>query len=448
MIKTTLTWNKFDIMTKYNFDKPVNRKGTNCSKWDKVPALYGKKNLIAMWVADMDFLTPKFFTDAYAAKTKNSVLGYGMRPEAWSDSIIAWFKERYNWKIIKDQLGFVPGIVVGLSHALRCFTKPGDKVLIMPPVYHPFRMQIEAARCKVVNSPLKIVESKSAKGYISEDFEIDFADLEKKMKGCKVMILCNPHNPGGRVWSRAELKKIADICLKNNVLVFSDEIHCDLMNKKHVPFALVNARQAANTITFHAPSKTFNCAGIGASEWVATNRELWTKFTTYLNDGEFDEGHHGAFLPAQYLYSKRGKEWLEQAMAYITANINYVEEFLRENFTVDTLEFSGRSVKVAGADGLGEEQLAEAKIGKTQLITMIRPEASFLIFIDFRRLGLSQQELVDLCVSGAHLALNDGTMFGEGGEGFMRLNVGCTRALLEKAMINLKKAVEKKLSKK
>ncbi len=179
---------------------------------------------------------------------------------------------------------------------------------------------------------------------------------------------------------------------------------------------------------------------------MATDKELWSRFSDYLSAGEFDDGHHGSFLPAQYLYSKRGEEWLGQVMAYITSNIDYIEDFLRENFTVDTLEFSGRSVKSVGSEGTAEEHLAEAKVGKTQLITMIRPEASFLVFIDFRRLGLSQEELVDLCVSGAHLALNDGTMFGPGGEGFMRLNAGCPRSILEKALIQLKNAVEKDLN--
>lgn len=431
-------------MTKYNFDKPVNRKGSCCIKWDKTPLIWGKKNLLPMWIADMDFLTPKFFTDAFAAQTKNSVLGYGMRPAAWGKAVISWFEEKYGWKITEKQIGFVSGIVVGLSHALRCFTKPGDKVLIMPPVYYPFRQQIEAAGCKVVNSQLLVTEKKSAKGYITESFDIDFKDLEKKIKGCKVLILCNPHNPGGRIWSRAELKKIAEICLANNVLVLSDEIHCDLTNKKHVPFATVNAKQAANTITFHAPSKTFNCAGIGASEWIATDEKLWSKFNSYMEAGDFASGHYGAFLPAQYLYSKRGTEWLGQAMAYITDNIKFVEEFLQKNFTVETLELSGRKIKSVNAKGLDGEQLAEAKVGRTQLVTMIKPEASFLVFMDFRRLGLTQEELVSLCVDGARLALNDGAMFGPGGDGFMRLNVGCPRSILEKALNQLKKAIEKR----
>ncbi len=407
-------------MAKYNFDKEVCRKGTNCIKWDMTSQIWGKKNLLPMWIADMDFPTPKFFTDALVKRVDGGVLGYGCRPKAWYDAIIAWFKERYNWTIDASQIGFVPGIVVGIAHALRCFTKPGDKVLIFPPVYYPFANQIAYAGCKEVDCPLVLKENHG-----SEDYQIDFKDLEKKIKGCKAMILCNPHNPGGRVWSLAELKKIAKLCVENNVFVISDEIHCDLSFHPHIPFATVNAKQAENTITFHAPSKTFNCAGVGASEWVATNRQLHDKFAAYLRGGEFDGGHYDSYMPSTILYSAKGAEWLEQALDYIKANIGFVEEFLRENFTVDTLD-------------------AKGKMGRTQLIRMIRPEASFLIFLDFRKLGLTQKELVEFVVDKAHLALNDGAVFGQGGEGFMRLNIGCPRKTLKKAMNQLKYAFCKK----
>ncbi len=425
-------------MAKYNFDKEVNRVGTDCIKWDSTPVIWGKKNLLPMWIADMDFPTPKFFTDKLIKRADGGVLGYGCRPQAWYDAIKAWFKERYNWVVSDDQLGFVPGIVVGLAHALRCFTKPGDKVLIFPPVYYPFAKQIAAAGCKEVDCPLVLKE-----GRRGEDYEIDFALLEKRIKGCKAMILCNPHNPGGRVWTKAELKRIAELCLKNNVLVLSDEIHCDLSFHRHIPFATVNAKQARNTITFHAPSKTFNCAGIGASEWVATDKAVHDRFAKYLSDGDFDGGHYDSFMPSAILYSKKGAEWLSQAMDYIASNIDFVEQFLKDNFTAETIEFSGKKIRTSSQKE-NVEEYAEAKIGKTQLIKMIRPQASFLIFLDFRRLGLSGKELVEFVVDKAHLALNDGAMFGEGGQGFMRLNVGCPRKTLEKAMKQLKAAFDRK----
>ena len=420
-------------MTKYNFDKVVCRKGTDCIKWDSTPIIWGKKNLLPMWIADMDFPSPKFFADALIKRIDGGVLGYGCRPEKWYDAVINWFKENYNWKLKKENIGFVPGIVVGMAHALRCFTRPNDKVLIFPPVYPPFACQVENACCKLVNCPLEIKED--AKG---ETFEINWKEFEKKIKGCKAMILCNPHNPGGRVWSRAELKRIAKICLENKVFVISDEIHCDLSFEKHIPFATVDAKQALNTITFHAPSKTFNVAGVGASEWVATGKEVAKKFADYLKAGEFDFGHYDSFLPATLLYTPKGREWLNQAMEYIKGNIDYVEKFLKENFTHPTLEFTGKKVRASN------EEFAEAKVTETQLIKMIRPKASFLIFLDFRPLGLTQKELVDFVTDGAHLALNDGATFGAGGEGFMRLNVGCPRKTLEQAMKQLKTAFNKR----
>lgn len=428
-------------MARYNFDKEINRLGTNCIKWDMTATIWGKKNLLPMWIADMDFPTPKFFTDALIKRVDGGVLGYGCRPQSWYDAIKGWFKDHYGWTVTDGQIGFVPGIVVGIAHALRCFTKPGDKVLIFPPVYFPFANQIKNAGCKEVDCPLTIVEKKDG----SEDYEIDFKLLEKKIKGCKAMILCNPHNPGGRVWAKAELQKIAKLCLDNKVFVISDEIHCDLSFHKHIPFATVNAKQAQNTITFHAPSKTFNCAGVGASEWVATNQEMHDKFAAYLKGGEFDGGHYDSFMPSTIFYTKKGSEWLSQAMDYIKGNIDYVEQFLKDNFTVETLQFSGKKVRVTSEGNKGGvEEIAEAKIGKKQLVRMIRPQASFLIFLDFRNLGLSSSELQEFVVDKAHLALNDGAMFGEGGEGFMRLNVGCPRKTLERAMGQLKAAFLKK----
>ena len=422
-------------MAKYNFDKIVNRKGTDCIKWDATPLIWGKKNLLPMWIADMDFPTPKFFTDAIIAKIKDGVIGYGCsKPQKWYDAVIYWFNERYGWKLKKEDIGFVPGIVVGIAHALRCFTKPGDKVLIFPPVYPPFKAKVDSYGTKLVNCPLDIVEKKN--GEI--DFEINWEDLAKKIKGCKAMILCNPHNPGGRVWSRSELKKIAELCLKNKVFVISDEIHCDLSFEKHIPFATVNAKQAENTITFHAPSKTFNCAGVGASEWIATGKATKEKFAAYMEGGDYDFGHYDSFMPAEYLYTPKGYEWLKQALEYIKGNIDYVEKFLKENFTVPSIKMTGKVVRSQSVE------YAEAAIEETQLIRMIKPKASFLIFVDFRPLGLSCSELSDLLVNKAHLALNEGCSFGQGGECFMRLNVGCPRKVLEKAMNQLKYAFDKK----
>jgi len=264
---------------------------------------------------------------------------------------------------------------------------------------------------------------------------LDFEDFRKKIKGCKAMILCNPHNPGGRVWTRRELEEIAKICLQNRVLVLSDEIHCDLTFPpfKHIPFATVNAGQALNTITFHAPSKTFNCAGLGSSEWIATNKKLHDAFAKYLDDGEFDGGNVYSFIPDRYVYTPEGYEWLKQVLKYMQGNVNYVEKFLKDNFTVDTV-----------SKAKGGRQMYERRM---QLITMIKPQASFLIYINFRNLGLTQKQLYSFISDDAHLALNDGAVFGPGGEGFMRINIGCSRSTVEQAMAQLKSAFNKKFCK-
>lgn len=435
------------FMAKYNFDEIIERRDTDCLKWDAVEERWHKKNLLPMWVADMDFRTPPFLMDALNKRNEHEVLGYARRPEGWYDSIIYWFKKRYGWTIKRENIGFVPGIVVGLCHALRCFTKPGDKVLIMPPVYFPFRLQVLAAGCKLVNCNLKLTDivgkcgvakNNSVKGNasgIEQQFELDFDDFRKKIKGCKALILCNPHNPGGRVWTRRELEEIAKICLRNKVLVLSDEIHCDLTFSpfKHIPFATVNARQALNTITFHAPSKTFNCAGLGSSEWIATNQKLHDAFAKYLDDGEFDGGNVYSFIPDRYVYTPEGSEWLKQALKYMHDNVNYVEKFLRDNFTVDAISKTN-----------GRKQVSARKM---QLITMIKPQASFLIYLNFRNLGLTQKQLCGFIADNAHLALNDGAVFGPGGEGFMRLNIGCPRTTVELAMSQLKSAFDKKFRK-
>lgn len=403
-------------MAKYNFDEKIVRKGTWCTKWDSLKERFGCDSLISMWIADMDFNTPKFFTDALVKRISDGVLGYGCRPKEWYDSISNWLSAQYGWKVKTSQIGFVSGIVLGLSHALRCFTKKGDRVLITPPVYFPFKNQILAAGCKVVNSKLQL-NKKTVKGEEKFTLDIDWDDFEKKIATCKVFILCNPHNPGGRVWKLQELKKIAALANKYKVMVISDEIHCDLSFKKHIPFAKVDKKAAQNCITFRAPSKTFNCAGLCASEWIIENPKMFDKFQTYLRAGAFDEGHCLAFYPSSILYSDKGREWIKQVNTYIADNIKFVEDYLKKNFTVTSN-------------------------GKTrQLVSMIEPEASFLIFLNFRELKLKQSDLVDLVVGKAHLALNDGETFGPGGEGFMRLNVGCPRDVLKKALSQLKSAV-------
>lgn len=385
---------------KYNFDEIIERRGTNSVKWDGVRNIWGRDDLLPMWVADMDFRTPPFVMDALKKRLEHEVLGYTFACEEWYTSICAWLRDRHGWNISREMLIFVPGIVRGQAFALQCFTNPGDKVMVMTPVYHPFFLVTERMGREVVYSPLELCDGQ---------YHIDFERFRKDIQGCKVLILCNPHNPGGRVWTADELREIAVICYDSGTLVISDEIHADLTLPpyKHYPFATVSEEAAANSLVFMAPSKAFNMPGLGSSYAITVDKGIRERFQTFMEAGEFSEGHLLAYIGAAAAYM-HGAEWLEQMLDYIKGNIDFTENYLKEY--------------IPG-------------------ISMIRPQASYLVFLDCRALGLTQEALTRLFAEKAHLALNDGTMFGAPGEGFMRLNIGCPRSVLEQALKQLRDAV-------
>lgn len=385
---------------KYNFDEIIERRGTNSVKWDGVRNIWGRDDLLPMWVADMDFRTPPFVMDALKKRLEHEVLGYTFACEEWYTSICAWLRDRHGWNISREMLTFVPGIVRGQAFALQCFTNLGDKVMVMTPVYHPFFLVTERMGREVVYSPLELCDGQ---------YHIDFERFRKDIQGCKVLILCNPHNPGGRVWTADELREIAAICYDSGTLVISDEIHADLTLPpyKHYPFATVSEEAAANSLVFMAPSKAFNMPGLGSSYAITVDKGIRERFQTFMEAGEFSEGHLLAYFGAAAAYM-HGAEWLEQMLDYIKGNIDFTENYLKEY--------------IPG-------------------ISMIRPQASYLVFLDCRALGLTQEALTRLFAEKAHLALNDGTMFGAPGEGFMRLNIGCPRSVLEQALKQLRDAV-------
>ncbi|MDH6307594.1 cystathionine beta-lyase [Dysgonomonas sp. PFB1-18] len=391
-------------MPKYNFDEIVNRKGTNALKTDALEPRYGNPDLIPLWVADMDFKSPPAITEAIIERAKHGIFGYTCASQAYYDAIINWMSRHHDWKIQQEWITFIPGIVKGIAFVVDCFSSVDHKVIIQPPVYHPFRIIPNLHHRTVVDNPL-ILEA--------GQYRMDIEGLKNLIDpACRILILCNPHNPGGRVWTRQELADIAEICYDNNILVISDEIHSDLAfaPHKHIPFASVSDKAAQNSITFMAPSKTFNIAGIVSSFSVIPNKELREKFHAYLSSSELEEGHIFAYLAAQAAYD-HGGEWLAEAKDYIRKNITFVDEYLKVNIP--------------------------------QIKAMI-PEASFLIWLDCRELNMSQKELVSFFVDDAKLALNDGTMFGQGGEGYMRMNVGTPLVNIQKALDNLKKALETK----
>lgn len=387
---------------KYDFDEIIERRGTDSVKWDAVHNIWGRTDLIPMWVADMDFRTAPFVTDAIKKRLEHGVLGYTFACEEWYNAITEWMKTRYHWQISRDMIVFTPGIVRGLAFAIQCFTEKGDKILVMPPVYHPFFLVTEHNEREVVYSALDLKEGQ---------YHIDFDRFRKDVQDCKLFIMSNPHNPGGRVWTKDELIKIADICAESGTIVISDEIHADLTLKpyQHIAYPTVSEKAKENSLVFMSPSKAFNMPGIASSYCIIENKELRDRFLGYTSASEFNEGHIFSYLSVAAAYS-HGTEWLDQMLEYIQRNIDFTEDYLKKNIPQ---------------------------------IKMIRPQASYLIFLDCRGLGLSQKELDQLFVDEAHLALNSGTTFGKEGEGFMRLNVGCPRSTLKQALEQLKTAIDK-----
>ena len=384
---------------KYNFDEVIDRRGTSAIKVEGVKEIWGRDDLLPLWIADMDFATAPFVTEAIRRRLENPVLGYTAKPDSYYQAIMNWNKNRYGLEVEKEMIHFVPGIVPGLGMALNTFTEPGDKVMIQPPVYGPFHWLNERNDRTLVTHPLKLVDG---------TYRMDMEDFREQVKGCKVFILCNPHNPGGIVWTEEELNEVAEICYEEGVLVFSDEIHADLTlpPHKHRPFAMVSEKARMNSVTFMSPSKAFNMPGLTASHALVFNSKLRRKFHAFLESCEFDLGHVFAFLAVEAAYS-HGTEWLDQCLIYIQGNIDYVDAFTREH---------------------------------TPKIKAIRPQAAFLVWLDCREMGLSQEALVDFFVDKAHLALNDGTAIGQEGTGFIRLNVATSRTVLEQAMKQLAEA--------
>lgn len=386
-----------------DFDRLIDRHNTNALKYVRLPGMCGTDKLTALWIADMDFATPQFIIDAMRQRLEHPIFGYTGEPAEYRPKLVNWLKTHHDWEINPDWIAFIPGIVKGIGMAINVFVKTDEKVIIQSPVYHPFRITPEANHREVVVNPLILNDD----GHYDMDFDNLAQVTDDK---CRMLILCNPHNPGGRVWPVETLKRLADFCAERNIIVVSDEIHCDmaLWGNRHHPFASVSETAAQNSITFQAPSKTFNIAGIVSSFAVVPNDNLRERFFGWLRANELDEADIFAHIAACAAYSDEGEEWRKQMIAYIEQNILFVEQYCSENIPQ---------------------------------IKPLRPEASFLVWLDCRQLGLSQPQLVDLFVKKAHLALNDGTMFGKEGTGFMRLNIAAPRSVIKEALDNLRAAL-------
>lgn len=386
----------------YDFDKIVDRTGSGDLKHEVLAERYGRADLLPLWVADMDFETPEFITDALRRRLEHSLFGYTVEPKDYWPTVQKWIKDHHGWDVKREWLSYIPGIVKGIGMVINVFTKPDEKVIIQPPVYHPFRLTPEGNGREVVYNPLKENSDGS--------YSMDFDNLEEVANDkCKVLILSNPHNPAGIVWDKDTLARLAEFCYDHNILVISDEIHCDmaLWGNTHVPFATASDKAAQCSITFGAPSKTFNIAGIVSSYSIIPNDEIRNRFYTWLAANELNEAP--MFSPIATIAAfKNGEQWRKAMLHYVEQNILFMEEYCKTHLPK---------------------------------IKPLRPEASFLVWLDCRALGLNHEQLIDLFVNKAHLALNDGEMFGKGGAGFMRVNVGTPRAILTKALEQLTEAV-------
>ncbi|MCI1784984.1 MAG: PatB family C-S lyase [Bacteroidales bacterium] len=390
-------------MENYDFDKIVDRRGSGDNKHGQLKKIFGRDDLLPMWVADMDFETPGFITEAMRKRMEHSLFGYTMLPDDYLPAIQDWIATHHGWKVEKEWISYIPGIVKGIGMVVNVFVKPDEKVIIQPPVYHPFRLTPQRNGREVVFNPLM----ENSDGSYSMDFE-NLEHIASDPK-CRLLILSNPHNPAGIVWPEETLKTLAEICSRHHLLVISDEIHCDmaLFGHKHIPFASVSPEAAECSITFQAPSKTFNIAGIVSSFCVIPNVDIRNKFFKWLDANEFNAPD--IFSPIATIAAYRqGEPWRKELIKYLEKNVLLTEDFCRKNMPA---------------------------------IKPLRPQASFLIWLDCRGLKLPHEELIDLFVNKAHLALNDGEMFGKEGAGFMRLNIGTPTSVVEKALKQLRNAL-------
>lgn len=387
---------------KYDFDQVIDRRNTSAYKYDRLEQFFGRADLLPLWVADMDFATPDFILETIRKRIEHPVLGYTRDPQGWAPSIIDWEKSHHGWEIDPDSLCFINGIMKGLGLAISRLVPEGKKVIVQPPVYHMFKYVVDGNEREIVYNPLKEREDGL--------YDMDFENLEQVIDDdCRMLLLANPHNPGGVCWSKETLAKLAEICAKHNIIVISDEIHADMavFGHKHIPFATVSETAAQNSITFGAPTKVFNMPGIISAWAVVPNPELRHKYVDWLDGLELLDSNIFA-MPAAIAAYRKGEEWRQQMLAYVEDNIRFVEEYCKENLPG---------------------------------IRPVRPEASFLVWLDCRGLNLKQKDLVDLFVNKARLAFNIGTIFGEGGEGHMRLNVATPRTVLKQALDQLKAAM-------
>lgn len=387
-------------MQHYNFDEIVPRKGTNSLKHDALERFFNSASALPLWVADMDFKTPDFIMEAIRKRAEHEILGYTFRPDSYFEAVIGWMKRRHQWDIRKEWISFSPGVVAGLTYAIESFSKPGDGVVVQPPVYFPFFDSVKGTKRKMIQNPLKIENGR---------YTFDLEDLKSKIdKNTKLLLLCNPQNPGGMVWTLEELVALSNLCLENNIMIISDEIHSDLIFKghKHIPLASISDEVAQNCMVSMAPSKTFNVAGLSSSLVIIPNKTKFARYERTIGVGHLGMGNIFGSVALEAAYT-HGDEWLEQLLDYLWANYQLLENFIQE---------------------------------KLPRVKVMKPQATYLIWMNFSDYGMKNEELAKFTVKNAGVALNDGGRFGIGGDGWLRINIGCPRSMLQEALNRLAKA--------
>ena len=385
----------------WNFDEPAGREGTDCIKYDRREETFGVKDIIPMWVADMDFNTPDFVVESLQKRLEHHIYGYSFRSSEYFQSMISWIKTRHNWTVEKEWISFSPGIVPALNFCTLAFTQPGDSIIVQPPVYFPFFSAAESHGRNLIYN--RLTESE---GKWDMDYNSLIAGIDSKTK---MIIISNPHNPVGRVWTPEELNNLADICLKNNILIISDEIHCDLVlpGFTHTPMASLSEKIAENTVTLIAPSKTFNLAGLSTSSVIIKNPVLRKSFNRIVDNLHVGNGNIFGNTASIAAYTN-GHKWLDALLDYIDNNIEFVKDYC------------GKMIPE---------------------IIPVQPEATYMIWLDCRRFGMSGKDLQNFFVHKAGVGMNEGSTFGPGGEGFMRMNIGTTHQTVMKAMEQIERAV-------
>jgi cystathionine beta-lyase len=397
-------------------DEVIDRRGTNSLKWEFIQheedplrwehtdRFFGEDRMLPMWVADMDFRCPEPVVEALVARAQNGIYGYTWPTDTFYQSVVGWMARRHRWEIAPHWICITPGVVPALNMLVRTFISPGDKVLIQPPVYYPFYSAVENNGGEVVTNPLV---------YEGGRYYMDYVDLAEKVKdpGVKMAILCSPHNPVGRVWTKDELLHFGDICIKNNVLVVSDEIHGDLVYKGHrfTPFAKISHEFAQHSIVCTAPSKTFNLAGLLTSSIVIPNDDLRARFEQTLQSNGLVLASSFGVVALQAAYD-HGEEWLEQVLTYLQANLKYLKAYVSRH---------------------------------VPQIRVVEPEATYLVWLDCRRLGLDRLALERLMREEARVYLDEGSIFGPEGEGFERINIACPRSILAEGLDRIRKAIDR-----